>query len=37
LDRRRTIKEGEEWLAREAHRMSAMLEWIHQGWDDDSF
>jgi hypothetical protein len=37
LDRRRTLGEGEEWLAGEAHRRSAMLEWVHQGRDDDSF
>jgi hypothetical protein len=37
LDRRRSAEEGEEWLAREARRLSTMLEWIHQGWDDDSF
>jgi hypothetical protein len=37
LDRRRTAEEGEEWLAGEAHRMSTMLERIHQGQDDDSF
>jgi hypothetical protein len=37
LDRRRTLDEGEEWLAGEAHRMSAMLEWVYQGRDDDLF
>jgi hypothetical protein len=37
LDRRRLDEEGEEWLAREARRRSAMLEWVHQGRDDDSF
>jgi hypothetical protein len=37
LDRRRSEEEGEEWLAREARRRSAMLERVHQGRDDDSF
>jgi hypothetical protein len=37
LDRRRTFEEGEEWLAGEACRMSAMLERVHQGQSDDSF
>jgi hypothetical protein len=37
LDQRRTVEEGEEWLAREAHRMSAMLEQVHRGQSDDSF
>jgi hypothetical protein len=37
LDWRRTFEEGEEWLAREACRMSAMLERVHQGQSDDSF
>jgi hypothetical protein len=37
LDQRRTVEEGEEWLAREAHRMSIMLEWVHRGQDDNSF
>jgi hypothetical protein len=37
LDRRRSEEEGEEWLAGEAHRRSAMLERVHQGRDDDSF
>jgi hypothetical protein len=36
LDRRRTFKEGEEWLARESHKMDTMLERIHRGQDDDS-
>jgi hypothetical protein len=35
-DQRRTLEEGEEWLAGEARRMSAMLERVHQGRDDDS-
>jgi hypothetical protein len=37
LDQRRTLEEGEEWLAGEACRMSAMLERVHQGRDDDSY
>jgi hypothetical protein len=37
LDRRRTFEEGEEWLAREARRMSVMLERIHRGQDNDLF
>jgi hypothetical protein len=37
LDRRRTLEEGDEWLAGEARRMDTMLEWIHWGQDDDSF
>jgi hypothetical protein len=37
LDRRRTFEEGEEWLAQESHKTDAMLEWIHQGQDDDLF
>jgi hypothetical protein len=37
LDRRRTFKEGEEWLAQESCKMSAMLERIHRGQDDNSF
>jgi hypothetical protein len=37
LDRRREFEEGEEWLARESHNTSIMLEWIHQGQDDASF
>jgi hypothetical protein len=36
IDRRRSEEEGEEWLAREAHR-STILEWVHWGRDDDSF
>jgi hypothetical protein len=37
MDRRRSEEEGEEWLAGEARRRSAMLERVHQGRDDDSF
>jgi hypothetical protein len=37
LDRRRTFEEGEEWLAQESHKMSAMLERIHRRQDDNSF
>jgi hypothetical protein len=29
LGRRRTVEEGDEWLAEEARRMDATLEWIH--------
>jgi hypothetical protein len=36
LGRRRTVEEGDEWLAEEARRMDATLEWIHWG-SDDSF
>jgi hypothetical protein len=34
LGRRREFEEGEEWLAQQSHRTSAMLERIHQGQDD---
>jgi hypothetical protein len=37
LDRRREFEEGEEWLARESHKMEVMLEQIHWGQDDDLF
>jgi hypothetical protein len=37
LDRRRTFKEGEEWLAQESRKTDTMLEQIHRGQDDDSF
>jgi hypothetical protein len=37
LDRRRTLEEGEESLAREARRRSTMFERVHQGRDNDSF
>jgi hypothetical protein len=37
LDRKRSEEEGEEWLAREARRRSAILERVHQSRDDDSF
>jgi hypothetical protein len=37
LDRKRTNEEGESWLSKEAHRMSTMLERVHQNRDDDSF
>jgi hypothetical protein len=37
LDRRRTFEEGEEWLAQESCKTSAMLERIHRGQDDDLF
>jgi hypothetical protein len=34
LDCKRLEEEGEEWLARGAHRRSAILEQVHQGVDD---
>jgi hypothetical protein len=37
LDRKRTNEEGESWLAGEARRRSAILEWAHHNRDDDSF
>jgi hypothetical protein len=37
LDRRRPEEEGEEWLAGEAHRRSAIYERVHQDREDDSF
>jgi hypothetical protein len=37
IDRRRTIEEGEEWLAEEGRRRAIIAEWIHCGRDDDSF
>jgi hypothetical protein len=37
IDRKRLKEEGEEWLAGEARRRSAILEWVHQNRDDDSF
>jgi hypothetical protein len=37
LDRRRSMEEGEEWLAEEAHRMGIIADQIHCGRDDDSF
>jgi hypothetical protein len=37
LDRRREFEEGEEWLARESHKTTVMLEQIHRGQDDVSF
>jgi hypothetical protein len=37
IDRRRSEEEGEEWLAGEARRRSAILERVHRGGDDDSF
>jgi hypothetical protein len=37
LDKKRSEEEGEEWLAGEAHRRSAILERVHQSRDDDSF
>jgi hypothetical protein len=37
IDRKRSEEEGEEWLAREAHRRSSILEQVHQSRDDDSF
>jgi hypothetical protein len=37
IDRRRLEEEGEEWLEGEARRRSVILEWVHQGRDDDLF
>jgi hypothetical protein len=37
IDRRRSEEEGEEWLIREAHRRSKILERVHQGREDASF
>jgi hypothetical protein len=37
IDRKRSEEEGEEWLAGEARRRSAILERVHQSRDDDSF
>jgi hypothetical protein len=37
IDRRRTIEEGEEWLAEEGHRRDIVAEQVHHGRDDDSF
>jgi hypothetical protein len=37
LDRRRSEEEGEEWLAGEACRRSAIHERVHQNREDDSF
>jgi hypothetical protein len=37
LDRRRTVEEGEEWLAEEAWKRDTITERVHRGRDDDSF
>jgi hypothetical protein len=37
LDRRRTIEEGEEWLAKEARKFDIIAEQINHGGSDDSF
>jgi hypothetical protein len=37
IDRKRSEEEGEEWLAGEARRRSAILEQVHQNRNDDSF
>jgi hypothetical protein len=37
IDRKRSEEEGEEWLAGEARRRSAIFEWAHQSRDDDLF
>jgi hypothetical protein len=34
MDRRRVIKEGEEWLAEEAHRRDIMDAFVHRRGDD---
>jgi hypothetical protein len=37
IDRRRTIEEGEEWLAEEGRRRDIVAEQVHRGRDDDLF
>jgi hypothetical protein len=37
LERRRTFKEGEEWLAQKSHKTDVLLERIHRSQDDDPF
>jgi hypothetical protein len=34
LDRKWTEEEGEEWLAKEAHRRDVVTELVHRGGDD---
>jgi hypothetical protein len=34
MDRRRTIEEGEEWLAEESGRRDVVAEMVHRGGDD---
>jgi hypothetical protein len=36
VDRKRSEKEGEEWLAGEARRRSLIQEQVHQNREDDS-
>jgi hypothetical protein len=37
IDRRRTIEEGEKWLAEEGRRRGIVAEQVHHGRDDDLF
>jgi hypothetical protein len=37
IDRRRTIEEGEEWLAEEGRRRDIIAERAHRGREDESF
>jgi hypothetical protein len=37
IERRRSDEEGVDWLAREAHRRSMVLERVHRNREDDSF
>jgi hypothetical protein len=34
MDRRRTVEEGEEWLAKESQRRDVVDEMVHHGGDD---
>jgi hypothetical protein len=34
IDRRRTVEEGEEWLAEESRRRDVVDEMVHRGGDD---
>jgi hypothetical protein len=37
MDRRRTTEEGEEWLAKKAHRRSVVDQLVRCGREDESF
>jgi hypothetical protein len=37
MERKRSDQEGEDWLAREAHRRSMVLERVHRNREDDLF
>jgi hypothetical protein len=37
MERKRSDKEGEDWLAGEARRRSMVLERVHRNREDDSF